>query len=456
MKDDRRGTKDQESGVAPAVGLSMWQANFLLIAAVVGLGIMALPHSIAKIGWFPGIVILGSVFYLNLYTGMLLWRLRMVYPSALTYTHIGWHAMGQTGKRLAQVVTLIQLFMLEATYLLVNAQSLAAVFYEVDLCKPTWGIFMSLLLLPFVQIRTLQNVSALSILSGVMVCLVLILCLVEMALHGRAPGVQTVWVEEDKPFVWFTAISSMVFACGSQFVYLEVMSEMQHVREFPSSMKRAGSFILFAYMSISAAGYWTYGRSISSYIVDVIPNGPLRRVANVFMLIHTMVSYILMSQVLCSTLIKLFNPIKRSLSDGGPMATAADGEDEEGEETPMVDKASNVPPSREDWLIASMVVMLAAYLVANLIPFFEDLTILIGALIGGPISLGLPALFALHSNSQGGLESSPRERRVLYCILGFTLVVMVLGFASGMDSLFHKWDTLGYPFECHCVECTTL
>jgi hypothetical protein len=44
---------------------------------------------------------------------------------------------------------------------------------------------------------------------------------------------------------------------------------------------------------------------------------------------------------------------------------------------------------------------------------------------------------------QGGLESSPGERRVLFCILGFTLVVMVLGFASGMDSLFHKWDTLG-------------
>ena len=42
-----------------------------------------------------------------------------------------------------------------------HTQSLAAVFYELDLCKPTWGMFMAFLLLPFVQIRTLNNVSAL-------------------------------------------------------------------------------------------------------------------------------------------------------------------------------------------------------------------------------------------------------------------------------------------------------
>ena len=64
-------------------------------------------------------------------------------------------------------------------------------------------------------------------------------------------------------------------------------------------------------------GYWTYGRHVPSYVVDVIPNGPLRRIANVFMLLHTMVSYILMSQVLCSALVKLVHPIKRSLSDPG-------------------------------------------------------------------------------------------------------------------------------------------
>ena len=57
-------------------------------------------------------------------------------------------------------------------------------------------------------------------------------------------------------------------------------------------------------------------------------------------------------------------------------------------------------PTREDWLVISTLVMGAAYLVANVVPFFEELTVLIGAIIGGPISLGIPALFAICAHDQ--------------------------------------------------------
>jgi len=437
------GSMDRKSHPGPSDPnlLSISQAAFLLVAAVVGLGIMALPSSIAKVGWVPGLVILGTVFSVNLYTG-LLWRLRLVYPHGTNYTHIGMEVMGLTGKRLAQVVTLTQLFLLEASYMLVNTQSLAAVFYELDLCKPTWGIFMAFLLLPFVQIRTLNNVSLLSLISGVMVFFVLALCVVEMAIHGREPHVHTALVESSPPFVWFRAVSSMVFACGSQFVYLEIMSEMQSVKDFPPALGRAASFIITAYISISAAGYWTYGRHVPSYVVDVIPNGPFRRIANVFMLIHTMVSYILMSQVLCNSLVKLVHPIKRSLSDPGPISDSG--------------READVVPNREDWLVTSMLVMLCAYLVANVVPFFEELTVLIGALIGGPISLGIPALFTIRARKLGKVEYGRAEHLWLHGLIGLTAIIMVLGLASGVDSLFVKWDTFGYPFECHCIECAEL
>lgn len=46
--------------------------------------------------------------------------------------------------------------------------------------------------------------------------------------------------------------------------------------------------------------------------------------------------------------------------------------------------------------------MAVAYLVANVVPFFEELTALIGALIGAPISFGLPAAFALRAAAQVG------------------------------------------------------
>lgn len=48
----------------------------------------------------------------------------------------------------------------------------------------------------------------------------------------------------------------------------------------------------------------------------------------------------------------------------------------------------------------SVGVLAVAYLVANVVPFFEELTALIGAAIGAPISFGLPAAFALRAAAQ--------------------------------------------------------
>jgi hypothetical protein len=45
-------------------------------------------------------------------------------------------------------------------------------------------------------------------------------------------------------------------------------------------------------------------------------------------------------------------------------------------------------------------VLALAYLIANVVPFFEELTALIGAAIGAPISFGLPAAFALRARAQ--------------------------------------------------------
>jgi hypothetical protein len=81
-------------------------------------------------------------------------------------------------------------------------------------------------------------------------------------------------------------------------VYLEVMAEMHSVKRFPWAMGLAAAFILSSYVTIAAAGYRAYGSAVSDYIVDIVsPAGHARRAASLLMLLHTVVSYVLMSQV---------------------------------------------------------------------------------------------------------------------------------------------------------------
>mmetsp|Transcript_42589 Transcript_42589/g.79832 ORF Transcript_42589/g.79832 Transcript_42589/m.79832 type:complete len:457 (+) Transcript_42589:297-1667(+) len=413
---------------------SVYQASFLIVAAVVGLGIMALPSSIAKLGWVPGLGALVLLFAVNMYTGLILWRLRVAIPGGVSYTHLGAELMGNAGQACCRAVSLTQLFMLEAEYLLVNTQSLATLFPSVQLCQPTWGLVMGALLLPLVQIRTLHHVSFLSAASGAAVLLVLLICMREMLWgqggsteESRSQVTTTHWATGAGVVDSFHALASIVFACGSHFVYLEVMGEMKNVLQFPAAMNLAGVFVLGSYVAISAAGYGAYGEGVRAYAVDVLPPGPARQAASLLMLLHTMVSYILMSQILCTSLLQL-SSLRIYKSPKSPASA-----------------------SREDWLLVSALVLMASFLVANVVPFFEDLTVIIGSLIGAPICFGIPATFLLRAHSQGKMSITRCEQLFLCGLLVFTLLLIVLGLNSGLVSLARKWDTFGLPFECHCL-----
>jgi len=57
-----------------------WQTAFLMIADIVGTGILALPGNLAKLDWALGLSCLFVFYPLNFYTGDLLKRLHLAYP----------------------------------------------------------------------------------------------------------------------------------------------------------------------------------------------------------------------------------------------------------------------------------------------------------------------------------------------------------------------------------------
>ena len=69
-------------------------------------------------------------------------------------------------------------------------------------------------------------------------------------------------------------------------------------------------------------------------------------------------------------------------------------------------KLPSAVPGREEWFVTSMLVLIASYTVSNIIPFFDELTVIIGSLIGGLISFGLPATFILKADAQVGASAT--------------------------------------------------
>ena len=94
--------------------------------------------------------------------------------------------------------------------------------------------------------------------------------------------------------------------------------------------------------------------------------------------------------------------------------------------------------------------LLAALVLANVIPFFGAFQNLLGALTGAPIVFGWPALFYLRGCGLNGVSASRAD--LLACGLYLCLFLPVftgLGTANALQDLVEDWNaTNGGVFRC--------
>ena len=111
------------------------------------------------------------------------------------------------------------------------------------------------------------------------------------------------------------------------------------------------------------------------------------------------------------------------------------------------------------WFTASTSLFALAWIIANGLPFFAELTGVLGAISHTPIGLLFPALFTLAvAHGAGRTVESPRENRIVGCaqyalcvaIVVFSTVLMCVGFVANVRSAVLKAGDEGLPFACHC------
>lgn len=99
--------------------------------------------------------------------------------------------------------------------------------------------------------------------------------------------------------------------------------------------------------------------------------------------------------------------------------------------------------------LLSFTLLWAAWLLTNLIPFFEDMVSIIGAMCGSPIMLGLPPLFYYYAVKAKGDQMSRFD--TFMCFVSFFLLfpfTFVAGLTSAFKSLLENWQENGPPFTC--------
>lgn len=409
---------------------SGWLAtSALIIADIVGTGLLSLPGAFAQLGMAVGIVALIACYPLNFFTGYQLNRVHLKHRSAVTFGDVGNHLFGKVGGFLCYFALYFNLLLLLGDYLITLSKSIQGILWHVNLCRPMAGVYAAILLLPSNQFRTLNGLKELAAMSFATVCIVLVIY-VGTVLNKHSEGEQCVSATV-KPASGLMpvagAISKFIFAFSGQQIYLEMQAEMKEPEKFTKSMNFAFPILGSVYLGLALVSVVCCGDHTPSYILDALGYDWTRTVANVLMCAHMIVSYTISQNVLSRAVARFAIPHALTPGASGHIT----------------------------WFMLSTFLMFIGYICANLIPLFDDFVGLMGSLLSTQMSFSIPpALYLGARHHYGNMVPEKFDKFMLpmsiFC-LAVAAFFTITGTIDAMKNIIEDSKDIGKPFGCHCI-----
>jgi len=410
----------------------------ILVADVVGAGVLAMPVAIARFGWLLGAIMTVGLLVMNLHVSILLWRVKMDYLETHTYTELVGAVFASAGPNQKNAMMAISAWSqfcflcgLLGLYVLTIGSSLGMLFHDVQICLPMWAFIGSVIVLPFVLTsRRMGSWKSLVWLNVLTLLGTIFIPLGYMAAHGKQirPHGSHVYAVADMSIKdLLNGLSIMTFAFTSQFMLVEVISEMKDPAKLPKAYLRISApFQGLAFLITGLGGYYFMGDRVEGMISEYLPFGMLSRICATCLFTHIAISYVIKNVVVSGA---IHQKLDKKHAHGTSSRTLG------------------------GWGATVFLVLCAAYTFANVVPFFTDLVELLGA-SSTPISCFIvPIITFVRWYLDGGKEKrnvSVVEWVIIAIEMLLALTLTIFGTVSAMATVLQHWDSYGYPFECHC------
>ena len=496
---------DQEMSCKPAKshGSHWWQTSSLMVGEVMGTGILSLPYAAAGLGWVLSAISLVVFSFFSTYAGVLLSRTRTdFHPTAGSYADLAYLTGGPSFGRFTRCMVISGWILVLPYYLVAVADSLQLIWPASGMCMWQWTLIVAALLVVPLQLTTLTSISHLAGLSSVAMVASVALIIGGFGGQGSSSSSSSsvgsssssggggssgfgdgtsAWPPPASPLSLYGHLSAFVFAYQGQSMFLEMQSEMTTPADFPYACIVAYALMTLVYALTTVVAYGLQGADVESFLPDSLEDGPLKRIVGVCLAYHILVSYVVTAQPLSSfAYSKVFGsmrrrdeplppsllppPVANGTGDGqhpgnGHSANGHSGNGHSGngngsgshalaEHSSSAARALSLG-TRVRWLALQLCVLSFAVFVANGVPFFADLQSLIGALSGGPIVFGWPAIFYYRACRSHNVTVSIFDRAVIAISLFVCMPVFtILGTTSALVQIQSDLTAQGSALEC--------
>ncbi|XP_020268231.1 amino acid permease 8-like isoform X2 [Asparagus officinalis] len=422
---------------------TVWTATTHAITAVIGSGVLALPWSVAQMGWIIGPLFLIACAYITYYTAILLcdcYRTPDPVKGRRNYTYMD-VIRSCLGPRDVLVCAIAQYAMLWGAmigYVIVASTSMMSVdrsncfhYKGHDAhCRASGNLYMiifGLVEIVLSQFPNLEKITLISVIAAIMSCVYSIVALAlsigKFASHHSVEGsLIGVKVEGANGVpattkVWhsFQALGNIAFAYTYAMLLIEIQDTLKSPPPENQTMKKASLYAIgitaIFYISLGCFGYAAFGNDAPGNILTGFYEPFwLVDIANVAVLVHLVGAFQVYAQ-------PIYAKYEEYLSKKWPNSA-------------FFHKTYTLPLTKSHsfrftlcMLLLRTLLVIFTTLIAMLLPFFNAILGLLGSIAFWPLTVYFPVTMYI---AQAQIKTGDRKWIVLQALSVVSLIVSVL------------------------------
>ncbi|KAL3261230.1 hypothetical protein ABHI18_003933 [Aspergillus niger] len=421
-----------EAGEAKYHRLGWKGLTVMLIVEAIGLGSLSIPSAFASLGMVAGVICCVGIGLIAIYTSYVIGQVKLAFPAVRDYGDAGALLMGTWGRELFTFMLILQLIFLTGSNCLTGTIALRHITSS-GICSVVWSVVSAVILLllsipsSFADMAWLGYVDFISIVAAIGITIIATGIRGTDSTGGLAAVDWSATPQGDPTFSdGFIAISNIVFAYTFASCLFSFMDEMHTPKEFTKSIWSLGILQIVIYTVTGATIYAFVGADVQS--PALLSAGTL--VSKVAFGIALPVIFI--SGAICTI-------VAGRLIHGRIYANS-------------VTKYINTPKGWITWLTVITILTVISWVIAEAIPFFDDLLSITSALFTSGFSFYLPPImwYVLIRKGPWYSKENLLTSLVNLFVFIFGLVVLVGGLYSSIQDirLNYREGDVNSPFTC--------
>ncbi|KAI2785961.1 N amino acid transport system protein [Penicillium oxalicum] len=421
-----------EGGIQKFNRLGWKRLTVVLIVEAVALGTLSIPATFAKLGMVAGVICCVGIGLIAVYTSYVIGQVKVKFPHISDYPEAGRQMFGRWGYEILYVMLALELLLSAGSHCLTGTIAFRNI-TESNICSVIFGVVSAIILFIFAVPPSFSEMAILGYIDFVSIIIAVGITIIGTGVEasnstGLAAVNWSAWPKENLTFTEaFIALSNIIFAYSFALCQFSFMDEMHTPTDFPKSIVSLGLAEIFIYTVTGALVYAFVGQDVQSpallsagHLLSRVAFG----IALPVIFISGSINTVVLGRLIHGRIFKNSNI-----------------------------RFVNTKMGWTTWLALIVVLSILQFIVAEVIPFFDDLLSVISSLFVSGFTFYFPAIMWFMFIREGGIFSSTKNMifaALNAVILVIGLVVLGAGTYASINDIIISYDkgTVKGVFSC--------